>query len=584
MFRVKRRAYRDDAVENATKSVKMKKYSITQAAKEYGVPRQTLADKMKDRHPKKYGRNTILSTEDEKTLLNYITYMASIGHPLNISEIKLFAWSIAKRSSNPNSFGEAGPSRSWWIGFKRRHTDLTLRKPDKLDRRRSKMSNKAVVDKHFEILKDILEEHDLVDKPSHIFNVDESGMDMDTVAGKVVVNRNTKHTYQEASGDREHITVNVCASASGYVLPPMIVFEQCFPSGDYSKSGPTDCLYAKSPNGYMDGDLFLKWFTKIFLPSTAHLRPALLILDGHTSHLTIELIDMARENNVILFCLPPHTTHFLQPLDVAVFRSLKSFFSKIVRSVKLLTLGTDKVLYVNRRNFTAIFREAFEISMVIMVIKNGFRKCGICPLSPRAIDWSKVTCNVTIPPTVPSNSQLPQSIRGSPLLDTGMIPERLQQCLIIPHFQETRKESVRVVTTSRVITSDEHRKLVKEKVDAKHKAEEEKEKRKQLREQKRKERERSLARKQKTTKERTVRQSARISEHPRKDFAKVVNTSTSSSSSSDSDQDTENQCVTCHREIPPDDISDDEEEEIMIDWLSCEKCDQWYHEVCGHTC
>ena len=586
MHKVKRKAYRDDALEQAIKRVDDKKANVTQAAKDYGIPRQTLVDKMKKSHPKKYGSTTKLSEEDEAILVEYITYMASVGYPLSVSEVKLFALSIAKRSSTPDTFGEAGPSDKWWRGFKQRHDDLTLRKPDKLDRKRNNMSKKSVVDSHFDLLKRTLEKHDILDKPSHIFNVDESGMDMDHITGKVVVNRKTKHSYQESSGDREHITVNVCASASGQVLPPMVIFEQCFPSGHYSKDGPPDCLYAKSPNGYMDGELFQKWFTSVFLPCTAHLRPALLILDGHTSHLTIDLIDLARQNNVILFCLPPHTTHLLQPLDVAIFKSLKAYFSALVRSVKLITLGTEKVLNINRRNFTAIFREAFEKSMDITAITNGFRRCGIYPFSPDAIDWSKVRSTVIVPST-PSSSNilpetsssnlgLPESVRNSPLL--ASIPERLTQCLIIPHFQETKKESLRVVTTSRVITSDEHRKMVQDKLDAKRKAEEEKGQRRQLREQKRKDREVLIARKKNKAKEDRMRHSKRLSLHPRKDFAKVVNISLSSSS--DDDFDAETDCITCKQDTPP----DDDDEEHLINWTFCDDCAQWYHEVCEHTC
>ena len=580
MHKVKRKAYRDDALEQAVRKVKTKKLNVTQAAKEFGVPRQTLADKIKDTHPKKYGCNTKLSEEDESILLEYITYMASVGHPLNIGEVKLFAWSIGRRSADPNCFGESGPSHNWWLGFKARHEDLTLRKPDKLDRRRNNMSKKSVVDSHFQLLKETLEQHDLLNKPSHIFNVDESGMEMDNVTGKVVVNRKTKHTYQESSGDREHITVNVCASASGQVLPPMIIFEQCFPSGDYSKLGPPECLYAKSPNGYMDGELFHKWFKNIFLPYTAHLRPAMLILDGHSSHLTIDIIDLARENNVILFCLPPHTTHLLQPLDVSVFRSLKSHFAKLVRSVKLLTLGTERVINVNRRNFTALFREAFEKAMIITGITNGFRRCGIYPFSPESIDWSKVKRTLSIPSAVEpctssTNDQLPEAIRNSPLLGGMIIPERLTQCLIIPHFKETTKESIRIVTTSRVITSDEHRKMVKDKLDARNKAKEDKDKRAELREKKRNERQHLIECKQKRIKHDTVRQSVRLSVHPRKDFAKMVNISTSSSSD---DDDSEDNCVTCNKDTPPG------FEESTIDWILCDDCNHWYHKVCKHTC
>lgn len=52
-------------------------------------------------------------------------------------------------------------------------------------------------------------------------------------------------------------------------------------------------------------------------------RPILLILDGHGSHLTDRMIELAIEHDIHLYCLPPHTTHRLQPLDVGVFGPLQ---------------------------------------------------------------------------------------------------------------------------------------------------------------------------------------------------------------------------------------------------------------------
>ena len=48
-------------------------------------------------------------------------------------------------------------------------------------------------------------------------------------------------------------------------------------------------------------------------------KPILLVLDGHGSHDTLPIIDLALSHGIIIFCLPPHTTHKLQPLDVGVF-------------------------------------------------------------------------------------------------------------------------------------------------------------------------------------------------------------------------------------------------------------------------
>jgi hypothetical protein len=392
MFSIKKRCnYQDAVLQDALNDVKKGLRTVSGASKHYKIPRSTLDHKVKGRHNGLYGGRTKLSAEEETALVEYIQYMDKIGHPLGVLEVKMFAWSIAKRSENPDCFGENGPSHKWWCGFKKRHKRLTLRKPDKLDRRRSNTAKRSVVRKHFEALKEALVKADLFDKPEHIFNVDETGIEMNKRTGKVVVDRCTKKHHQETVGDREHITANVCCSSTGHVLPPMLIFQKCFPSTNYSSSGPDGCLYAKSESGWMDGELFQEWFKKIFLPKTEHLRPAMLIMDGHTSHLTIDLIDLARENNVILYCLPPHLTYILQPLDVAVFKSLKDHFTKYSHQAKLISMKSNSVLVVNRSNFTIIFREAFENSMVMSTIKNGFRKCGICPFDPAAVDWSKLT-------------------------------------------------------------------------------------------------------------------------------------------------------------------------------------------------
>ena len=53
---------------------------------------------------------------------------------------------------------------------------------------------------------------------------------------------------------------------------------------------------------------------KIFLKHCGSQRPVVLFVDGHASHINLDVIDLARDNDVILFCLPPHTTDTLQPL------------------------------------------------------------------------------------------------------------------------------------------------------------------------------------------------------------------------------------------------------------------------------
>ena len=77
----------------------------------------------------------------------------------------------------------------------------------------------------------------------------------------------------------------------------------------------------------MKADIFHKWFVEWEIKSRTEnegvLEPRLVIYDGHLSHVNYATICYAREKNVAILKLPPHTTNVLQPLDVSVFKSLK---------------------------------------------------------------------------------------------------------------------------------------------------------------------------------------------------------------------------------------------------------------------
>ena len=53
----------------------------------------------------------------------------------------------------------------------------------------------------------------------------------------------------------------------------------------------------------------------------------LLLLDGHTSYFNWEFFNLSLNKGIIPFCLPAHSTHLLQPLDVGLFASLPRQYS-----------------------------------------------------------------------------------------------------------------------------------------------------------------------------------------------------------------------------------------------------------------
>ena len=76
--------------------------------------------------------------------------------------------------------------------FQKATSELSLRTPDSLDRGRSRMANENVVKSHFNTLKKTLQENGLLDNAEKIFNVDESGINMELRQGKVIRKRTQK--------------------------------------------------------------------------------------------------------------------------------------------------------------------------------------------------------------------------------------------------------------------------------------------------------------------------------------------------------------------------------------------------------
>ena len=52
----------------------------------------------------------------------------------------------------------------------------------------------------------------------------------------------------------------------------------------------------------------------------------LLILDGHNSHVTLEIVKIFMDSSLDIISLPSHTSHALQPLDIACFKPFKTTF------------------------------------------------------------------------------------------------------------------------------------------------------------------------------------------------------------------------------------------------------------------
>jgi len=130
---------------------------------------------------------------------------------------------------------------------------------------------------------------------------------------------------------------------------------------------PPNALYAISEKGYMDGPLFVRWIEH-FLKHAPAERPLLLTCDQHETHMSKDVVDLCRGNGVEVVCLPSHTTHALQPLDVSLFGPLKEAFTKLATNMGLVR--GEHVL--GKKYFSSILKFANPKAATVENIKKGF--------------------------------------------------------------------------------------------------------------------------------------------------------------------------------------------------------------------
>ena len=106
----------------------------------------------------------------------------------------------------------------------------------------------------------------------------------------------------------------------------------------------------------------------------------LLLLDGYDSHLTYTALKFCEMQDVLVYLLPPHTTHFLQPLDVAFFQQWKHYHAEVLDTAIRRGVGD-----FNKSGFLSYIEQIRELTFTPRNVKSGFRKCGYWPFRPHDV-------------------------------------------------------------------------------------------------------------------------------------------------------------------------------------------------------
>ena len=403
-----------------------------------------------------------------------------------VSLLHELAFDYAERNNITHTFDKElkAAGLDWWSGFRLRHRSmLSIRKPEALSLARAAAMNRPAVTNYFKILEREMQRLGITDKPSCIYNCDESGLSLVPDTCKVVARKGKKNVYQVTSAERGVLTtVLPCYNAAGYYVPPMVIYKGKRATDGLRKNMPDRTLIAMSDTGYMNMELFQKWLEHFKKNLQEPNSPALLILDGHGAHVkAIDGLRYAERNQISIICLPPHTTHWTQPLDRCYFKPLKSNYAHECRKFMRDNPGS----VITRYNFGKLFSAAYHKTSSMAIAIDSFHATGIYPVNkdifPDNVFAPSQTTDRELPPsdgqigsagvvdggqaTVDCGQSAGVVDGGQATVDGGLSTyhssiklNRFEMIKPLPKkvFDDNKRKRKSRSTTSRVLTSKQH--------------------------------------------------------------------------------------------------------------------------------
>lgn len=357
--------------------------SLRSTARKFGIPFSTLQDRIKKNVPitgPSLGRHSTFSAEVEKGMAENIKLLAKLFYGLSPLQVRNAAFIYAEKHNIKHNFNRERKlaGKDWLYGFFKRNPSITIRQPEATSMNRVTAFNIDEVKLFFQNLEDVMQKHQFTG--SKVYNMDETGVTTVQDPGTIIAERGQKRVGSVTSYERgKNITVICAMSASGSYIPPMFIYPRQRMSPQLCKDGPAEAIYHCSKNGWTNEELFIIWlkhFVKFAKPSAD--EPVLLILDNHYSHSSYAAYMFCRENFIVVVSIPPHTSHRMQPLDVAFYGPLKNAFRKECD----LFMKSHAMQKITPFDVASIFNKAYCNTATIQKGVSGFKASGIFPIDP----------------------------------------------------------------------------------------------------------------------------------------------------------------------------------------------------------
>jgi hypothetical protein len=395
--------------------------SIRAAAKLYEIPLATLHHRAQGRlsrvdiRPNGYK----LTQLEEDSLVEWILSMDLRGaapRPATVREMANIL--LAARGSYP----PPTVGKNWSSTFINRRDEIRSRFSRRYDYQRALNEDPKSLREWFTTVQRVIDENGI--QAEDIYNFDETGFAMGLISTQKVVTRAEYYSRRSIlqPGNRGWVTAIEAICADGYSLPPCVIFKGKVAIAGWFDNLPRDWRFEVSNNGWTTDEIGLRWLEKLFIPSTnsrVRGRFRLLILDGHGSHLTPKFDRLCAENNIIPLCMPSHSSHLLQPLDVGCFAVLKRTYSRFISD-----LARRGYNHIDKFDFLEDYQHARQEAFQSGTIQNSFAASGLVPIdAERVLSKLNISIRTPTPPRSRPSSRSSQFTPQTPRTVTQLFKQ-----------------------------------------------------------------------------------------------------------------------------------------------------------------
>ena len=361
--------------------------SIRIASDESGIKKATLHRYVQkvnkgtiERYEPHYNVHSVFTKEQENNISEYLVKAAAMCYGLTPMRCRMLAYQYAMAIGIdcPQSWSAnkaAGPD--WFAAFLKRHPHLSLRRPEATSLSRATSFNRHNVGFFFTNLDDVMKRYKF--SAADIYNLDETGCKtvQDMAKVKVIAPKQEKQVGKVTSAERGTLlSLLCCVNACGNSIPPLFVFPRVHFKEHMLHGAPPGSVGVAHPSGWMTGEnfvVFLHHFINNVRCSKDHL--VLIIMDNHDSHITIDALNVAKENGIILLTFPPHCSHKLQPLDRTIFGPFKHYYTQAANGY----MNNHPGCTISIHNIAELVGKAYPGAFTPRNITAGFKVSGIFP-------------------------------------------------------------------------------------------------------------------------------------------------------------------------------------------------------------